>query len=138
MDRKEFLSLLGLSTAGIVTACLGACQTTDSTIPTAGNVDFTLDLTATANKSLKTKGGYLVTNGVIVALTTAGNYIAVSAYCTHEGSVLSFSSSGTSFYCLKHGATFNATGSVTGGPAKSSLTVYKTTLSGNSLRVYSA
>lgn len=137
MDRKTFLSLLGLSTAGAFTSCLQSCKTQDNTVPAATNVDFTLDLTLSSNAVLKSKGGYLISNGVIVAQTLSGSYIAVSAFCTHEGATLNYSSSANDFFCTRHGATFTTSGTVTGGPAHASLSTYKTQLSGNKLRVYS-
>lgn len=135
MDRKEFLSLLGLSVGGaVVASCLGGC-TKDSVAPS--NVDFTLDLSSPANAKLLNNGGYLVTNGVIVAKTINGDYVAVSASCTHEGTTVQYQSSNNRFHCPNHGANFDTNGSVINGPATRSLHEYNTSLSGNTLRVYS-
>jgi cytochrome b6-f complex iron-sulfur subunit len=41
------------------------------------------------------------------------------------------------FYSDGHGATFSETGAVTGGPAPRALKMYNTSLTANSLRVYS-
>ena len=141
MDRKQFLSLIGLSvTAAGVINCTGCSKNSDSSSsgtngPTG--VDFTLDLNASANAVLLTNGGYLVSNGVIVARTVAGAYIAVQHSCTHESYGLVYQGTSSRFYCANHGATFSNSGAVTNGPATRSLTTYNTTLTGTSLRVYS-
>jgi len=87
--------------------------------------------------ALATNGGSLLKSGVIVARTLTGTFIAVSAACTHEGTTVQFQSANTNFYCPNHGAKFSQTGSVTNGPASKALTLYKTTLTGTSLRVTS-
>ncbi|HEY6952894.1 MAG TPA: Rieske (2Fe-2S) protein [Bacteroidota bacterium] len=138
MDRKEFLSLLGLSSAALaVSYCFSGCQPMSS-VPTApANVDFTLDLTNPSNSALNSNGGYVYNNGVIVARTMNGAYVAVSEYCTHAGGTVVFNTGGNDFYCPVHGSVFSTTGSVVSGPAPSALVRYNTSLSGTSLRVYS-
>lgn len=137
MDRKEFLAQVGIGSAiFLLPACLGilaGCTKDDvSTAPT--NVDFTLDVSTGA---LSSNGGYLIKNGLVVARTTIGSFLAVSAACTHEGTTINFVSSNNSFKCPNHGATFGSAGQVTKGPASRSLKAYKTTLTGNLLRVFS-
>jgi cytochrome b6-f complex iron-sulfur subunit len=138
MDRKEFLSLLGISaTALAATYCFWGCQPLDN-LPTAPtNVDFTLNLTDPANAALNSNGGYLTKNGVIVAKTVAGTYVAVSQACTHAGTTVMYVSQTNRFYCPNHGSNFATDGSVVNGPAGSPLAKYNTSLSGTSLRVYS-
>lgn len=137
MNRKEFLSSIGMATGGIVVAtCFEGCsKNIGSTAPS--NVDFTLDLTQLANAVLTTNGGYLYSNGLIVAKTITGNFIAVSAACTHEGTSVNFQPNNNQFYCPNHGATFNTSGAVTKGPANTPLRQYNTSLVGNNLRIYS-
>jgi len=139
MDRKEFLTLIGMTTGGLVLAsCMGACnQNQVSPYSSPITVDFTLILTDPANAVLKNRGSYLITNGVIVAQTLTGTYIAVAAACTHQGQYVQYVSSSNSFYCNAHGSSFSNTGAVTGGPAPSNLQQMKTTLTGTSLRVQS-
>jgi cytochrome b6-f complex iron-sulfur subunit len=138
MDRKEFLSLLGISSAALaLTYCFGGCQPKNS-VPTAPtNVDFTLDLTNSANSALNNNGGYLYHGGVIVARTIDGSYVAVSQTCTHAGGTVVYDSRINDFYCPVHGSVFSTNGSVVSGPAPSALVKYNTSLSGTSLRVYS-
>jgi cytochrome b6-f complex iron-sulfur subunit len=136
MNRKEFLSTIGLSSGTLIlAACLGSCKKDAGGTGSAPVVDFTLDLSQPANAALNKPGGYLYSNGVIVAKTTAGNIIAVSQSCTHQGSSVQYQSSSNQFYCPNHGATFNTGGGVTGGPANSALKQYTVTATGNMVRV---
>lgn len=138
MDRKEFLSLLGISSAALVlTYCFGGCQPNNNGPTAPTNVNFTLDLTNSANSSLNSNGGYIYNGGVIVARTVNGAYVAVSQYCTHAGGTVVYDSRISDFYCPVHGSVFSTNGSVVSGPAPSSLVVYHTALTGTSLRVYS-
>jgi cytochrome b6-f complex iron-sulfur subunit len=138
MDRKEFLSALGYSSGALFfAACIGGCSKSSTTdnVSAAPSVDFTLDLTLPANAPLNTSGGYIYSNGVIVAKTTAGNIIAVSQACTHQGVSVQFQGNANQFWCPSHGAAFNISGTVTNGPATSPLKLYAVTVSGNSVRV---
>jgi cytochrome b6-f complex iron-sulfur subunit len=138
MERKEFLSIIGFGAAAVACGyCLGGCNPNPGgsiTAPT--NVDFTLDLTNPAYSGLKTIGNYVYNAGVIVAHSQSG-YVAVSLACTHQGATVVFDASTNSFFCPAHGSRFSLNGGVTVGPAGSPLGTYKTTLTGNSLRVYS-
>jgi len=96
--------------------------------------DFTVDV---SSGSLATNGGFMVSNGVIIARTNSGSFLAVAAACTHEGTNINYNPSGNNFICPNHGAQFDSTGNVTQGPASNNLTRYNTTLTGNSLRVFS-
>jgi cytochrome b6-f complex iron-sulfur subunit len=146
MERKEFLSLLGSGAAAFfAVGCLGGCGSKESdpqpSPGTAGGskptkVDFILDLDAAANSALKTKGHALVKNGVIVAYTHAGTFIAVSSGCTHQGATLGFNAGNNNFVCPSHGSVFNANGSVANGPATQALKQFNATLTGSKLRVF--
>ena len=133
MDRKEFLSMLGLSAGGVILeSCIGGCKKSSTTAP---SVNFTLDLTQSANAALTAPGGYLYSNNVVVAQTMSGSFIAVSESCTHEGATVQYVSSRNSFQCPRHGAKFSNTGSVTQGPATSNLKQYTVTKNGNILTI---
>ncbi len=139
MDRREFFSLMG---GGAVSAylvtCIGCSKGLNGGSTTGpSSVDFTIDLTSSANSALLTKGGFLAQQGVLVALTTAGIYIAVQQSCTHQSYPLIYNGSSDQFYCNNHGSAFSENGTVLNSPARRNLTVYKTALTGTSLRVYS-
>jgi len=136
MRRNEFFSALGISAATVLFApYLVSCSQNNGVLGVSSN-DFTLDLTLPANTALKSNGGSLLKDGVIVARTSAGAYIALSATCTHQGGTIQFFGSANEFQCPNHGAIFSASGSVLQGPASTSLQKFNTTLTGNSLRVY--
>ncbi|MBO9639679.1 QcrA and Rieske domain-containing protein [Siphonobacter aquaeclarae] len=140
MDRKQFMALVGTSIGAIVLQqCLSGCKNEkDSVTPTTPGsgtkVDFSLNLTTTTQ--LATNGGYLYSNGIIVARTKSGSYIAVSQTCTHEGTSVQYRLATDDIYCPNHGSTFTTSGTVTNGPAVTALKQYKTELSGNTLRVF--
>ena len=138
MDRKEFLSIIGLGAAAVAcSACLDACAPDAQVAAPPTNVDFTLDLTAAQNASLKSVGGYIYQDSLIVARISNGSYVALSSICTHAGATVYYDLSINRFFCPSHGSTFATDGSVVIGPAGTPLKKYNTTLSGNSLRVFS-
>jgi Rieske Fe-S protein len=144
MERKDFISLMGLGAGSIIVAsCLGACGKSDSPSPSPnpspGNgtkVDFTLNVST--NTDFNTKG-WTIQNGVIVAKSGA-DYIALSGACTHQQNSMTYQASNNTFPCslqtATHGSAFDANGTVLRGPATSNLKKYSTTLTGNSLRVF--
>ena len=136
MTREEFIEMVGVRIL-ILPACTGllvGCNNLNVNPSAPTNVDFTLDV---SSGSLAQNGGYLVKSGVIVARTQSGSFLAVSAGCTHEGTTVQYKVSQNEFYCPNHGALFASTGKVLQGPASRSLSQYKTTLTGSSLRVFS-
>ncbi|MEY5068297.1 MAG: hypothetical protein RLZ47_159 [Bacteroidota bacterium] len=139
MDRKEFLNQVGIGAAALlVPACIGglaACGKSNTGVPAVPtNVDFNVDVSSGA---LATNGGFLVMNGIIIARTSTGTFLAVSAACTHQGTNVNYLAGSNKFVCPNHGAQFSSTGVVTQGPATKNLTSYKTSLNGNTLRVFS-
>lgn len=141
MTRKEFFAKVGFGAAAVlIPACIGglasSCSNDDDghTTPAPTNVDFTLDISTGA---LATNGGYLTTNGIVVARANNGKFLAVSASCTHQGTNVKYVASANNFHCPNHGADFSSNGTVIDGPTSTNLTSYNTTLNGNSLRVFS-
>lgn len=134
MERRKFLEQLGVGAAFALTAsCLGSCKSDTAVSP----VDFTLDLNDSANANLKTNGGYIVKNGAVVARTTSGSYVAATVTCSHEGQQrITYNSQGQ-WYCTAHGALFDATGKGLNSNGSKGLTIFKTELTGTTLRVYS-
>ncbi|MDB4925006.1 Rieske (2Fe-2S) protein [Mucilaginibacter sp.] len=104
MDRKDFLSAIGLSAASFaVISCIGCSKNGNagsSGVSGPTNIDFTLDLNASSNAALLTNGGYLTSNGIIVARTTAGTYIAVQQSCTHESYPLTYQAANKRFTAI--------------------------------------
>lgn len=134
MNRTEFIGKFGIGLALICAgSCLDACKKEENQA-----VDFTLDLSLPENKALQNAGGSVVHQKVIVARVDANTFTAVSLACTHQGTAVTYQSANKRFNCPNHGSNFDINGKVINGPASSSLSHYSTTLSGNSLRVFSA
>ena len=136
MERGEFLKLLGTGTSLACLGCLGACDDRNS-YPAVDNVNFTLDLTSGEAIILQSVGGSMTKNGVILARTSADEFIALSRSCSHLGAPLKYDPTTTNFICTRHYAHFDKNGYVLSGPASFAQRKYKTELNGNNLRVYS-
>ena len=136
MTRKEFIAQVGTGAALLLLpACItGLSSCKKKKKEDENKVDFTLDI---SSGPLATNGGSLIKDGVIVARTTDGSFLAVSSACTHQGTTINYVSTSNSFNCPNHGAQFDSNGNVTQGPATSKLKSYTTFHSGNTLRVYS-
>ena len=144
MERKEFISILGIGAGSIIiSSCLGACGKSDSPTPgptpgPSGKVDFTVDVSTNADLNSK---GWTILNSIIIA-RSGTSYIALSGVCTHQQNSMTYSSTTNTFPCSQqdaaHGSVFNANGVKIAGPATSNLQKYSTTLSGNTLRVFEA
>jgi len=132
MPRHEFFRLVGTGFGAILlTQCtMGCAKAADDAItPAATAVDFTLKLSDTINANLNAKGGYVYANGVVVAQTKDGEFIAVSRKCTHDNGRYNtdviFQKANNRFYCPNHGSGFDTTGKVLNGPASTPLSQYK-------------
>jgi Rieske Fe-S protein len=138
MDRKEFLSTLGLSGSLLFTSDCNFSCIHKTPLPSS-NIDIKIDLDSTTYSKLKTPGNFIFIadkTDIIVAQTIHQQFIATNARCTHEGSLVAYYQSDILF-CSKHGATFSTDGSNITGPAVKPLISYKTKLSGNILHIYS-
>ena len=145
MKRTEFFSAFGITAgmlfmAPVLSSCSKSMTDSSNSNGTGGNtngpVDFTLDLSTPAYSGLNNKGGSVVVNSIIVARTSAGTLVALSAICTHQGGPIGFESSAGQFHCPNHGSNFGLDGSVIYGPAAAPLKKYNLQLTGTSLRVY--
>jgi nitrite reductase/ring-hydroxylating ferredoxin subunit len=71
---------------------------------------------------------------VVVSQPTAGNVVAFSAVCTHQGCTVA--PAGTEFDCPCHGSRFDAaTGDVIQGPARNPLATLTASVSGDTVTV---
>jgi cytochrome b6-f complex iron-sulfur subunit len=137
MNRKEFFKQAGLSAATILTISNPVSCAKNTPAANNSKVNFTIDLNDPANAALTANGDFLYKNGVIVARTENGGYIAVSQACTHQGATVQYDATNNDFYCPVHGSVFAANGNVLMGPAATKLQQYNVSQSGSSLRVYS-
>ncbi|WP_460905776.1 QcrA and Rieske domain-containing protein [Spirosoma areae] len=140
LDRRAFFSLVGTSVGAIVLAncmcgCSAASEDTPGPNPTgtgSGKVNVSLNLNEAANAKLKQNGGFIYLNGLIVARTKDGSFLAVNKACTHAGTSVEYDLAGNRLHCPDHGSNFKNDGSVINGPAGSPLKVYKTSFDGAS------
>ena len=147
MKREQFFRTLGVSAGSLLfvpylVSCSKSSGIADPVTggTSGGAVDFTLDLSLTANSGLNTNGNSLINGGVIVARTSSSTFLAVAAACTHEGAQIQFDSANNRFKCSNtgagHGSIFTGGGAVVSGPAPTALKTYNTQLTGTKLRVY--
>ena len=122
LNRRELLVLAGATTGvvvlgGAVSGCGDPTGTPPTGPVTGGNI------------SALTVGALLVMTNVVVARDANGVY-AMSAVCTHAGCLLDDSADEISagLKCPCHGSTFDGSGSVTAGPARSPLQHYAVTI----------
>jgi Rieske Fe-S protein len=64
----------------------------------------------------------------LLARTGTSAFTAVEAVCTHEGCTIT-GAEGTTYVCPCHGSRYSRTGQVVGGPARSALRQYSTSIS---------
>lgn len=144
MTRKEFFARVGIGAAvvlmpaciaGLATSCSSSDDSSDggsSTPQPPPTSNFTVD---TSTGALAANGGFVVMNGIIIARTNTGTFLAVSSLCTHESVTLNYNKDSNQFACPRHNSQFSSTGTVLVGPASSNLRQYQTTLSGSTLTV---
>ncbi len=150
MERKEFLSKLGISLAAVCAGCsMASCGSTpkqDDPTPSngtgntgAGSNNGTGLLSADLATELKNAGEFKVANGIILVRLTQGStlsaFTAVQVACTHQGVSINWNSAQGKFICPAHGSQFNAQGAVLQGPATLALKEYQVNITGNNLTV---
>jgi cytochrome b6-f complex iron-sulfur subunit len=137
MNRREVIRRIavGSTTILILPLAFNSCEkNTDDTTP---EVPFEIDLNDAANSNLNNTDGYIITNDIIVVNAGNGNFIALSAICTHMGCTVSYNSSAQNFPCPCHGSVFDLNGNVVQGPATLALQKYTVTQSGSALTIAS-
>ncbi|WP_026308562.1 ubiquinol-cytochrome c reductase iron-sulfur subunit [Spirosoma spitsbergense] len=122
--RSTGIGLVTLLLMHLAFGCSGQSGSDTTLVPVQG-INFTLNLTDKANENLTVKGGYVITNNVIIAQTKSGNFVAVSVNCTYDKTRLVFKATENQFYCPADLSRFDTTGKVISGPATLPLTAYK-------------
>jgi cytochrome b6-f complex iron-sulfur subunit len=130
VSRHQFLKELGLKGAALMAvycggAALSSCGNKDEVVP-----QFTINLDDTTNVALKTNGGYIIKNDVVIAKTTSGSYAAVSVLCKHEDlKQVVYKKSTNEFFCTAHDARFDLSGTGLNQNGKDGLRSYTVALS---------
>lgn len=142
MERKEFLSTLGISLAAICAGCgIASCGSNPKNgdpSPGGGNTNPTA-FSANLSTELTTVGQSKVAGGIIVVRIAAGNtadaFTAVQVNCTHEGTAINYNNAQGIFICPNHGSEFSKQGAVLLGPAAVALKKFSVNINGNMLTV---
>lgn len=66
---------------------------------------------------------------------TAGEFVALSAVCTHLGCIVKWVDGSQEFLCPCHGGRFSSAGQVLGGPPPKPLETYAVTLAGDEILI---
>ena len=141
MERRDFLHDISQATAAICAGgLLAACsKSSDNNVtPPPGGGGNAL-VTANLNSELTSVGSSKTTGSVIVIRTATGNvaasFVALSLICTHEQCTVNYDAGANGFKCPCHGSEYNISGTVTMGPAPSSLRKYTVAVNNNTLTV---
>ncbi len=138
MDRKEFISKLGVGAAFALTStCLGGCLKDSRVID---EVDIELDLGDPTYSQLLFPGGFVITEGVIVARTFDDEYVAATITCSHEQfNKITFRPEDNEWFCTEHSARFDLNGEGLNPLGSKGLSIFTVEfdVSNNLLRVFS-
>jgi cytochrome b6-f complex iron-sulfur subunit len=139
MDRKNFLNSLSGGLALTCVSCMMAACEKDSSTPDSGPGGPTPELTIDLSSQLTNVGDFVADANIVVVRIAAGNqttsFRAFSDVCPHAGGKVAYNKATTGFTCPNHGATFNQSGGVTGGPATTGLKTKSITITGTKLAV---
>jgi nitrite reductase/ring-hydroxylating ferredoxin subunit len=113
VSRHDFLKKLGFSGASLwaiyCSGTLSSCKSSDVTPIVVSQ--FSINLDDISNSPLKTNGGYIIKNDVVIAKTANGDYAAVSILCRHENlTQVIYQKGANEFYCTAHGARYDLKG----------------------------
>lgn len=112
ISRKDFLKNLGLGSAALwavyCTGTLTSCKNETTVAPDISQ--FSINLEDAANANLKTNGGYVIKNDVVIAKTMTGTYVAVTVVCSHQQLKQVTFTKNNEFYCTAHEARYDTMG----------------------------
>ena len=136
MNRKEFISKLGVGTAFVLTTpCIIGCGK-DGEEPEVSDVDFTVDLNEF--DVLRSPGTFIIKNKVVVANNIDGQYIAATVTCSHENlDQIKYDKFTDNWECTAHGARYTQDGEGLNANGAGGLTTFNVTQDGDILRVFS-
>ena len=116
INRREFLILTGATAALAATDCLAIAADSEPVVDAGPASNFAAD---GVYGNFRDQGFFVIRKGE--------KLFALSSICTHRGVQLK-AEPDCSFYCKRHGSTFDASGHVTHGPAKGDLPVLVTSV----------
>lgn len=135
MTRKEFLSKLSIGAAFALTVpCISSCSKDQA--PPPRDLDFDVNLQDPEYANLLNNGGFVVIDGVVIARSLSGEYIAATVKCSHDMYDQIEYQNGE-WFCTKHGARFTEEGVGLNAFGNNDLFVYNVdVIDANTIRVY--
>ena len=100
------------------------------------DTDFTIDLEDANYASLQQLSAYVVKDGIVIAKSSQGDYVAATQTCSHQNNDAIYFTNKDQWQCEIHGARFDLMGNGLNSLASNGLRIYTTELSGTTLRVY--
>lgn len=145
MDRRDFINDISQVTVAacagsLLAACSKSSDNNAAPDPGGGGGGGGGSALITANliSELTAVGSSKTAGSVIVIRTASGNtpssFVALSLICTHEQCTVNYIGE-SGFKCPCHGSEYNVEGTVTMGPAPSSLKKYTVTVNNTTLTV---
>ena len=139
VNRRGFIKYALLGFSGLATAVGVATPIVAYLWPpkqSAGAGGGRVNVASTADLPMGTGGVFSVANKpVIVIHTPDGDYVALSATCTHLGCILFWDEERQVIACPCHEAYFNTNGDVISGPPPSPLDEYRVQVEGDQIYV---
>lgn len=116
MERRDFISKLGIGAAVALTfGCLHGYSQENSLQSyhtfDDSSVDFSVDLLDASNASLRSNGGFIIVNDIVVARTKSGEFVAATVVCSHKtNKKIRYMAKENEWQCSVHGARFGLNG----------------------------
>ncbi len=98
------------------------------------NVLLTVDLTTAGAAKLKSNGGYIIKNNIVVAKNLNGEYVAATLICSHD-LLKQIVFKNDEYYCTAHAARFDQSGKGLNSKGKKGLKIYGTSVNGSILSI---
>lgn len=147
LDRALSLGAVGITAAGLCVCALSGCVGKDRTPTIPANcIEIKEDrivVHLSKTNLLKEVGRAAKLSHpkrdkpIIVVHSAAAEYVALSALCTHRGRALEYHPTSKQLRCINFGhSRFGLDGLVLYGPARGSLTVYRTLFIGETLEIF--
>lgn len=134
-QRRKFLVVMVAAVGGVLAAASG-WSLLKFLSPSSGQAGG--EGVSVPRSAVKTGGAHLFQfrgKPAVVLQPQPGEYVALSAVCTHLGCVVQWQEGKGEFLCPCHGGRFNAAGTVLGGPPPRPLERLALKLDGDQLRI---